>query len=127
MAIAVMAFECWINRSPHRTVVNATSLGKAKSQFQRDCLYDLDVPFTAIRARQLSNSAATSSEFRRVAEYRGLPGVRCGDAVTIDNDRGVIVGHNSSANFDVLFQTGRYAGQVLNVHPHSLRFPEVRA
>lgn len=122
-----MAFECWVAGSPCRTVVNAPSLGKAKGHFQRDCLYDLDVPYTSIRARRLSNSAATSPEFRRVAEYRGLPGVRCGDAVIVAGDRGVIVGHNSSANFDVLFESGRYAGMVLNVHPHSLEFPEVRA
>jgi hypothetical protein len=35
----------------------------------------------------------------------------------------VIVGHNSSANFDVLFDddSPRYAGNTLNVHPSEIK------
>jgi hypothetical protein len=123
----VSAFECWVVGSAHRTVVNAESLGKAKSQFLRHSLYDLDIPFTVIRARAVG-APVTSEDFRRVAVYRGLPNVKCGQECVVSGDRGVIVGHNSSSNFDVLFRSGRYSGQVLNVHPHSIdSFPSVEA
>ena len=36
---------------------------------------------------------------------------------------GVIVGQNSSANFDVLFSDGPHAGQTLNCHPlHMMKY-----
>lgn len=67
------------------------------------------------------------ADFIRVATSRGLSDARCGQGVEMVGERGelratgVIVGHNDSANFDVLFSDGPYAGQVLNVHPHYVR------
>ncbi len=40
-------------------------------------------------------------------------------AVLVGDFMGVIVGHNSSANLDILAINGKYEGQVLNCHPHS--------
>jgi hypothetical protein len=46
-----------------------------------------------------------------------MPDVRCGQRVRVGKHVGVIVGHNSSANFNVLFGEGEYKGKTLNVHP----------
>lgn len=47
-----------------------------------------------------------------------MPDVRCGQRVRVGDAEGTIVGHNDSANFDVLFDAGsRYGANVLNVHP----------
>lgn len=54
-------------------------------------------------------------DFLRTANYRGLPFARIGTRVSVDGDFGWIVGKNSSANFDVLFEAN---GAVLNCHPH---------
>lgn len=51
-----------------------------------------------------------------------MPEVRCGQRVKCGESYGFIVGHNSSANFDVLFDDdSRYPGQRLNVHPQELQ------
>ncbi len=61
----------------------------------------------------------TSDEFKKNAEYRQISFAYCGMMVKVGDETGYIVGHNSSANLDVLFRQGKYAGQVLNCHPHS--------
>jgi hypothetical protein len=121
----VDAYECNVVGTEWQKIVNARSAGKAKAEYHRD-VRDAwsEIPFTAIRARKLKRGAHSSPEFLSVAQRRGLPHVRCGDRVMVGDDSGVIVGHNGSMNFDVLFDGGRYAGQVLNVHPGSCRFDE---
>jgi len=55
----------------------------------------------------------------RNARYRGVPFVRAGMAVEVDGQRGVIVGVNSSANWDVLFDAeSKWGNEVLNCHPN---------
>ena len=118
----VYAFECCLAGNSHAAIVNSTTRGKAKQEFF--LLLDGDWPFTAIRARKLG-APHTSAEFRRTARYRGLPGLQCGDAVLVGGVPGVIVGHNRSANFDVLFpQDSVYRGNVLNVHPGDMEIPQ---
>ena len=78
------------------------------------------VTFADISVRKLG-PAHTSEAFIRNARYRGMPDLRCGEAVTVSGRAGFVVGHNSSANFDVLFTGGDWAGAVLNVHPSELR------
>lgn len=100
--------------------INSTTPGQAKMRYYHD-LRDSwqSIPFTALRVRKIGR-ASSSDEFLRVARYRGLPEARCGSQVKVGDEIGIIVGHNSSANFDVLFESGRYRGQVLNVHPAGL-------
>ena len=64
----------------------------------------------------------TSERFRANAAYRGMPHIQCGQRVKVGEAHGVIVGHNESANFDVLFDpdSPRYANLRLNVHPASI-------
>jgi hypothetical protein len=119
--MSVQAFNVWAGSTNYGTVVNALTAGQAKAEYLRD-VRDCwpDVKFTDIRARKLG-PAQTSEAFLRTARYRGMPYLRCGDHVTVDGRHGFIVGHNDSANFDVLFDEGDWKGCVLNCHPHDIR------
>lgn len=106
----------------YNTVINSHSRGTAKREYMLKldgCWPDLK--YTDLRAKKIGGPQ-TSAEFKRNAKYRGMPEVRCGDRVCVGAGRGVIVGHNSSANFDVLFDADspKYAGLKLNVHPSEL-------
>lgn len=120
---AVFAFACSVAGTDWgEEIINARSRGRAKREYHLGVTDAWpDVPFTAIRARKLG-APRTSPDFIRNAQYRGLPDVRCGQRVKVGDARGVIVGHNSSANFDVLFDddSPRYAGQTLNCHPNEV-------
>lgn len=121
----IKAYILTIVDSEYETVVNATSVGKAKYEYWltvHDCFPDLK--FTDIRARIYGSGEPYSSEnYKRVASYRGKNDIQCGDKVIIssdmgsETDEGYVVGHNSSANFDVYFTTGKYSGLRMNVHP----------
>lgn len=114
---SLCAFACRLRGCDHETVINHTSPGRAKSQFVLDL--DLDgVRFTDVRVRRLGPPTTTAG-IKRVAEHRGVPFATAGMLVEVGGDRGRIVGHNSSGNFDVLFETGKWAGQTLNCHPLS--------
>lgn len=119
----VFAFEVSVAGEEWSRVVNARSAGAAKSWYHRD-ISDAypDLPFTLLRVRKVGKPH-TCPEFIRNAQYRGMPGLRCGQRVIAEGGRGVVVGHNSSANLDVLFDddSPRYAGQRLNVHPAYVR------
>lgn len=104
-----------IGHEDHETPINAMSASKARYQFWlrvSDCAPDL--PLTMIKVRS-ARGPITSQAFKRNAEYRGIPFAHCGMRVEVGGKPGVIVGHNCSANLDVLFDDGR----VLNCHPHS--------
>lgn len=121
---ACYAFEVWPDGKPEwAKVINARSAGKAKAEYHTDINECWEVPFTVIRCRKLGKPQ-TSQRFRDNAAYRGVPHVECGQRVIVGDGRGVIVGHNSSANFDVLFDddSPRYAGQRLNVHPSEVQY-----
>jgi hypothetical protein len=109
------SFQCSID-GEHWTIINAMSRGAAKSRFYTDL--DGDFPFTAIKCRA-NGEPYTSTEFKRNAEYRGISFAHCGMKVVVNGCNGVIVGHNSSANLDVLFLDGDYRGLTLNCHPRS--------
>lgn len=109
------SFECWLAGCPdYRTTVNSITAGRAKSEYfrkVRDALCDLS--YTDIRCKKVGGPH-TSDEFRKVAEYRGLPKVECGMRIEVEGREGFIVGHNSSSNFDVYFTKEKYVG---NCHP----------
>lgn len=100
----------------HEEVVAAPTAGNAKyrkwlsiSDAYEDC------PITSMRAR-LVDGYCEPPGFRRCVEYRKIPFARIGMRVQIGYGpqarEGRIVGHNDSANLDVLID-----GQVLNCHP----------
>lgn len=115
----VFSFACRTSWAPEwgETIYNRASAGQAKVDHFRH-VRDAwpDTKFTDIRARKIG-APHSSERFIANARYRGMPDVRCGQRVKVGDSLGVIVGHNSSANFDVLFDSGRYAGMTLNVHP----------
>lgn len=116
----VKAFSCSVHGFSElgNSVLNAVTIGQAKVRYWRRVVDAWDgVPFTAIRARVVGEPF-TDDAMRRIAEYRLVPFARAGMRVVHGaNDEGVLVGSNSSANFDVLFTSGRFKGQVLNCHP----------
>lgn len=116
----VFAFKVWVQQRPEwERVINARSAGKAKGAYYRSLAESWpDMPYTALRCRKIGGPH-TSSAFTRNAQYRGIPEVRCGQRVAVGEGRGAVVGHNLSANFNVLFDDDSplYPGQTLNVHP----------
>lgn len=123
MATEVFAFEVRVAGKDWAVIINARSSGQAKFLFWRE--NSPDFSFTEIRVRKLG-APQTPESFIHTAKYRGLPDARCGQRVRVGDATGVIVGSNSSANFDVLFDTDspRYAGLRLNVHPQEIVFTE---
>lgn len=125
----IHSFACRVAGCPEfgETIYNATSRGRAKREHHLQVSEPWPgVKFTDIRVRKLG-AAHTSEAFRRTAEYRGLPNLRCGHEVRVGLSQGAVLGHNSSANFDVLFHAGPYAGQTLSVHPQELEILSVSA
>lgn len=100
----------------HETVVHARSAGAAKYQHWIDVREAWeDIPFTAMRVRRVREYVEPRG-FRECVERRGVPFVRIGMRVRFDDGReGTIVGHNDSANLNVLMD-GEDA--VSNCHPH---------
>lgn len=120
----VCAFEVSVTGTDWTKIINARTAGKAKYQYWLDVTDAWpDVPLTAMRAKKYNGGRPYTSEaFERNAKYRGLPDVKCGQRVRVGNDEGVVVGHNSSANFDVLLDDDslKYGGRKLNVHPQEI-------
>ena len=115
----VFAFEVWaVGNEDCKRTINTVSKGAAKYDYLldvRDCWPD--IKYTDLRARKIG-APHTSDQFIRNAIYRGMPDVRCGDRVTVEGRPGTIVGHNDSANFEVLFdKTSDWGSMVLNCHP----------
>lgn len=117
----MFAFACKLVWSEHETIINALSLGQAKYHFLLDVREPWpDTKFTDVRGRKVG-PAHTSDRFLHNARYRGMPEARCGDKVMVGTSEGLIAGHNSSANFDILFTSGPWTGKTLNVHPSEVK------
>lgn len=109
-------YQCSLVGIDHWWSVNSTSYGKAKSEFYR--MLDMDgIEFTSIRCKCIG-MPHTSEDFKRNAKYRNIEFAYCGMVIDVSGEKGVIVGHNSSANLDVLFTTGKNKGHVFNCHPN---------
>jgi hypothetical protein len=128
IASSVFAFAVRVNGAPQwgETIYNTTTAGRAKNAHYVSVSEAWpDLKFTDMRVRKVG-APHTSAEFRRTAAYRSMPNLNCGQRIEVAVGQGriaqgTIVGHNSSANFDVLFdEGGPYAGLTLNVHPQEL-------
>ena len=117
----IFSFNCYPKgKEEWSRIINSNSKGRAKSEYWREINESWDVPFTAIRAQKVG-APQTSYSFVRNAVYRGLPDVKCGQRVKVGDSFGFIVGHNSYANFDVLFDAdSKYPNLTLNVHPDGM-------
>lgn len=122
----VFAWECNVRGKEWQRTINHLTAGKARYEYLLD-LRDAwpDATFADITVRKVG-AAHTSAAFRRTATYRGMPELTCGTRVEVCSGSqralGVIVGHNDSANFEVLFDEDTYfRGGIGNVHPSELR------
>ncbi len=120
------AWECNVRGKEWQRTVNHLTAGKARYEYLLD-LRDSwpDATFADITVRKVG-PAHTSDAFRRTATYRGRTELACGSRVEVVSGSqralGVIVGHNDSANFDVLFDEDTYfKGGIGNVHPSEIR------
>ena len=114
----LQAFECGVKGTDWTRVVHAMTRNKARYLYWRDVTEPWpDIPFTAISCRK-AGPPQTDADFSKTAAYRGVPLAKIGMRVEVGADPGVIIGKNSSANFDVLFTGGKYKGQILNCHPN---------
>jgi hypothetical protein len=119
---AVFAWEVSVKGTDWSGVVNARTSGRAKHRYHQEVVDAWPgIPYTALRCRKIG-PPHTSKQFEANAKYRGLPDVRCGQRVRVGHACGVIVGHNASANFEVLFDqdSPKYRGLTLNCHPDTL-------
>ena len=115
----IFAFELSVKGTNWKKIINHETAGKAKYSYWLDVRESWpDIPFTDIRCRKIGNPY-TSDGFVRNAIYRGRPEIKCGQRVVIEGNAGVIIGYNSSANFDILFDEGPFDGLILNCHPDS--------
>ena len=105
------AYACGIKGMEGSQIMNARSRGKAKSSFL--CSLDMDIPYTSIRCKD-AGAPLTSERFMENARYRNIPFAYVGMRVEVDGKPGVITGHNSSANLNVLFDDGQQS----NCHPN---------
>mgnify|MGYP000933001451 CR=1 FL=1 len=122
----VFAWECNVRGKDWQRTINHLTAGKARYEYLID-LRDAwpDATFADITVRKLG-PAHTSEAHKRTAAYRGRPELTCGRRVEVcsggERALGVIVGHNESANFVVLFDEDTYFnGGVGNVHPSEIR------
>lgn len=118
----IRAFECNVKGTEWYSIINHTSHAKAKYEYLRR-VQDAweNVKYTDIRCRSLG-PPISSERFKANAKYRGLPDVRCGNRVRVGRSQGIIVGHDDSCNFEVLFDDAdvKYPGLKLSVHPSEL-------
>lgn len=112
----IQGFACRVRGSDHETILNRETAGQAKADFFSE-FSDCGFRYIDVRVRRLG-PAVTTDDIVRTAKYRGVPFARAGMRVKVENDYGRIVSHNDSANWNVLFETGRWKGQTLNCHPN---------
>jgi hypothetical protein len=120
MNTPIRCYEVNVKGQNWSTTINASTAGKAKYRY----LLDVQESWQGVTFKDLTcrvvGRPQSSERFINNAKYRSLPDARCGDRVRVGDSMGYIVGHNSSANFDIEFDSGKYAGLVLNVHPQEM-------
>lgn len=120
--MTIFAYACRVKWAPEwgETYYNRSTPGQAKQDHYLH-VHEAweDTKYTDIRVRKIGRPV-TSEQFLNNAKYRGMPDLRCGHRVKVDKSTGTVVGHNSSANFEVLFEDGPYRGLTLSVHPSEL-------
>ena len=90
----------------------AASAGQAKQAYIRMLDGCADDCYLSILCRV--DSPKTTQAFKDNAKYRNIPFAYVGMNVKIRGDKGIIVGHNSSANLDIYFLEGDNKGKKLN-------------
>lgn len=121
---SLRAFYVWLEGfEEHKKVVNAVSLGAAKTQF----LHDISDPCPDVKYTDIKGCVASrrykgpwqTEEFMRVTDYRGIPYARVGQVFRYRDSFGVIMGpcRGGGALLSVFFTTGKWAGKRMSIHP----------
>lgn len=121
--VEVYAFACWHKSldESKASIVNAETRSKARYVYFLDVSDPMpDVKLMDINVRKVGGPRPTNT-FLHVAEMRGMPDLRPGERITSGYGDGVIVDAGSGANFVILFDSGKYAGQRLILHPMEFR------
>jgi len=117
--VEVFAFACRHKDRPEwqETIYNAQNAGKARYQFWLDVTEPYpDTKLIDLRVRKLGKPRANEM-FRHVARSRGMPDLEPGERIMSAHGDGVIVDAGGGACFTVIFDTGKWAGQRLSIHP----------
>ena len=121
------AFACSVKGSDWgETIVHALSRSKARychwidviESWQNIRLIDVNV--------RLLGAPRNTPRFEHTKKSRGVL-FNIGDRVRVAQSEGFVVDSNDSANFEVQFVSGPYAGRLLSVHPSAIEmsaFPE---
>ena len=108
-------YQCSLD-GKHWWYTLASSPGQAKQDYIRMLDGCVDGCYLSIKCRVAN--AKTSEAFKENAKYRNIPFAYVGMNVKVGGNKGIIVGHNDSANLDIFFIEGDHAGSKLNCHPN---------
>ena len=127
--VEVFGFACRHKDRPEwqETIYNAETAGKARYQYFLDVREPWpDVKLTDLRVRKVGGPKANDM-FRHVARMRGMPDIQPGERITSGYGDGVIVDAGGGANFVILFDSGKYSGQRLTLHPMEFKRTSVES
>jgi hypothetical protein len=114
------SFACGVRGTNWTRVVHHMTAGKAKYSYWVDVREAWpDVKFTDITCAVIGRPVQTE-KFEHTAKYRGVT-FKIGDEVEVNGETGFVVDSNPSANFDVLFTSGKWHGQTMNCHPSEIK------
>jgi hypothetical protein len=112
----IRQFECCVKSTDWVKSVYALTRSKARYQYWKDVVEVWDgVKLANVTARAVP--IYVSQDTRNVFEARGIPEAFIGMTVEVDGKEGFIVGVNSSANLDVMFEAGTKQESIGNCHP----------
>lgn len=114
------AFACSVKDTDWgESTVHALTRSKARYRHWRNVREPWpDIKLVDIRVRLLG-APRNTPEFEHTKAYRGAI-FNIGDRVRVGTSEGFVVDRNDSANFEVEFVSGRYAGRRLSVHPSEI-------
>lgn len=125
MSFKLRAFACWVNGTDWgETTVHALSRSKARYRHWmhvRDAWPDVRLIDIGVRSL---GSPRNTPEFEYTKTYRGVS-FNIGDRVRVGESEGFVCDRNDSANFQIEFVVGPYAGGLLSVHPSEIQVVEV--
>lgn len=120
MSESLKAFACSVKNSDWgETTVHALTRSKARYRHWIHVREPWpDIKLIDINVRTLGAPRNTPA-FEHTKKYRGVS-FNIGDRVRVGDSEGFVADRNDSANFQVEFVTGRYAGGLLSVHPSEI-------
>ncbi len=116
----IRAFACSVKGADWgETTVHALTRSKARYRYWREVREPWPgVTLMNINVRMLG-APRNTPEFEHTKKYRGVS-FNIGDRVRVGESEGFVVDRNDSANFQIEFVSGPYAGGLLSAHPSEI-------